>query len=235
MEFLDWKLGDLLALASLFMLGSVMGWVLEVFFRRFFSAKNPERKWLNPGFCMGPYLPLYGSGLVVLYILAYSGYVRGYDQNLLTKLTLFVIMALCMTLVELVAGLITFYGFKMRLWDYTNEWGNFKGLICPKFSFLWGCLSAIFYFLIFPLMGGFLIWFNDHLQFGFFIGLFYGIFLIDLLISSGAAMRIRAYAKSNNVIVSQHEDGSPNGREIGGFTKGLLNFIYNSRVGQRKG
>lgn len=45
----------------LFFFGGVGGWVLELFFRRFFSGANPERKWLNPGFLFGPCLPLYGS------------------------------------------------------------------------------------------------------------------------------------------------------------------------------
>ena len=51
----------------------MFAWVLELFFRRFFSTSNPERKWINPGFCTGPYLPIYGSGLCVLYLLASLG------------------------------------------------------------------------------------------------------------------------------------------------------------------
>lgn len=52
----------------LFFFGGVGGWVLELFFRRFFSGANPERKWLNPGFLFGPCLPLYGFGTVLLFI-----------------------------------------------------------------------------------------------------------------------------------------------------------------------
>ena len=59
-----------LRLAYLFFLGSVFGWVLELLFRKFFSSSNPEHKWINPGFCVGPYLPLYGSGLCALYCIA---------------------------------------------------------------------------------------------------------------------------------------------------------------------
>lgn len=44
-----------LKLAYLFFIGSVLGWVLELFYRRFISGANPERKWINPGFCVGPY------------------------------------------------------------------------------------------------------------------------------------------------------------------------------------
>ena len=49
-------------LAFLFMFGSVAGWVLELFFRRIFSMK----KWINPGFLNGPYLPMYGFGTVIV-------------------------------------------------------------------------------------------------------------------------------------------------------------------------
>ena len=50
-----------LKLAFLFYIGSSLGWVLELFFRRFISGNNPERKWINPGFMVGPYVPLYGT------------------------------------------------------------------------------------------------------------------------------------------------------------------------------
>ena len=62
-------LSTLLTLSFLFFMGSVAGWVLELFFRRFFSSANPERKWINPGFCTGPYVPLYGLGLCALYLI----------------------------------------------------------------------------------------------------------------------------------------------------------------------
>ena len=37
----------LLKLAFLFFMGSIFGWVLELFFRHFTSK---EKKWINPGF-----------------------------------------------------------------------------------------------------------------------------------------------------------------------------------------
>lgn len=44
-----------LTLAYLFFIGSTLGWVAELLYRRFLSGANPERKWINPGFCVGPY------------------------------------------------------------------------------------------------------------------------------------------------------------------------------------
>ena len=56
-----------LTLAYLFFIGSVAGWVLELLFRNLTSR---NKKWVNPGFCTGPYVPLYGFGLCILYLLA---------------------------------------------------------------------------------------------------------------------------------------------------------------------
>ena len=48
-----------LKLAFLFFIGSLIGWVIELIFRKYFAVENKEHKWINPGFCVGPYLPLY--------------------------------------------------------------------------------------------------------------------------------------------------------------------------------
>ena len=73
-----------LTLAYLFFIGSTLGWVAELLYRRFLSGANPERKWINPGFCVGPYVPLYGSGLCILYLLA-SNRNRVYSRDTLLE------------------------------------------------------------------------------------------------------------------------------------------------------
>ena len=115
-----------LTLAFLFCIGSVLGWGLEVIFRRFFSAHH----WVNPGFLVGPYLPLYGSSLCVLYLLAMLEPLMPGDSPWLKKILLFVVMALAITALEYVAGMIFIHGMKIKLWDYSDRWGNVKGIIC---------------------------------------------------------------------------------------------------------
>ena len=95
-----------LKLAYLFFIGSVLGWVLELFYRRFISSANPERKWINPGFCVGPYVPLYGSGLCILYLLASFGDTHGTDTAG-GRVLLIAGMALSMTAIEYIAGLMS--------------------------------------------------------------------------------------------------------------------------------
>ena len=96
----------ILCLAYLFFIGSVLGWVLELIFRKFFSPGNPQHKWINPGFCLGPYVPLYGSGLCILYSLAYLGQVTGFGSTGIGVAILFAAMAVSMTLIEYLTGIV---------------------------------------------------------------------------------------------------------------------------------
>lgn len=190
-----------LILAFLFFVGSVSGWVLELLFRRFISSANPERKWINPGFCTGPYLPLYGCGLCLLYMIARLEEFCFINDPFWNKILLFFVMAVSMTAIEYIAGIMSLKLTKVRLWDYTNEWGNIQGVICPKFSLIWAVLGALYYFLIHPYILDALEWLSCNLAFSFVIGLFFGIFIIDVVKSAQIIAKLKKYAEENNVIV----------------------------------
>lgn len=190
-----------LIFAYLFFLGSVAGWVLEVFFRRFFSRANPERRWINPGFCSGPWLPLYGSGLCILYLLTFLESADLIRDPVWKRIALFAVMALAMTGIEYVAGLLALRVAKVRLWDYTDQWGNIQGIICPKFSLAWALLGALYYFLIHPRILHALDWLSQNLAFSFFIGLFFGFFILDVVNSANLTAKLRRFAAENDVVV----------------------------------
>ena len=87
----------------MFLFGSIFGWVLELFFRRFFSHANPERKWINPGFLNGPYLPIYGFGLCLLFTvssLCMQIPLPEITRNIITIM----ITGIGLTLIEYIAG-----------------------------------------------------------------------------------------------------------------------------------
>lgn len=190
-----------LALAFLFFIGSVAGWVLELFFRRFFSSANPERKWINPGFCTGPYVPLYGFGLCIMFLIAMSETLPWIAGLRYKKLALFLVMAVAMTAIEYIAGLLMLKVAHVRLWDYSGVWGNIQSLICPKFSLIWAVMGAGYYFLIHPRIIKTLIWFSNNLAFSFFVGMFFGVFLIDMAHSLHLTGRIRKLAQEYDVTV----------------------------------
>lgn len=190
-----------LTLAFLFFIGSVFGWVLELFFRRFISAANPERKWINPGFCTGPYLPLYGFGLCILFLIASLEKTTAIADPIWEKVLLFAWMAVCMTVIEYIAGILSIKIAKVRLWDYSNEWGNIQGIICPKFSFFWAVLGAAYYFLVHPHILGALRWLAQNLAFSFVIGMFYGVFFVDLAHAVNLVAKMKKFAEENDVII----------------------------------
>lgn len=198
------KITPWLALAFLFSLGSIIGWILEVFYRRF-APDNKEGKWVNPGFCIGPYLPIYGIALCVLYVLATLGEDLGLCNGAVNNILLFIFMALCITVVEYIAGVFCLKLFNIRLWDYRNEFLNFQGMICLKFTCFWWILSAVYFFLIHPTMEENLIWLRKNLEFSFFTGLFYGIFIIDVCKSAKIFSKVQALAKENNIEVKYEE------------------------------
>ncbi len=119
----------------------------------------------------------------------------------LEGLVMFVVMALAMTLLEYIVGVVSFKGFHLRLWDYSKQWGNIQGLICPKFSLAWALLGAAYYFLIHPRILHAIDWLSRNLAFSFVIGLFYGVFLIDVVYSTKLIHRIKKLADENEVIV----------------------------------
>ena len=185
----------LLKLLFLFMIGSIIGWCLEVCYRRII-----HKKWINPGFLTGPCLPLYGFSLVSLYLLAQIN-VSFIENPIMQKTVLFIIMALAITLVEYFAGLIFIKGLKVKLWDYSECWGNIQGIICPLYTFFWWLLSAIYYFFIHPRILNALDWLDNHFAFSFAIGMYYGILIVDLVHSFNLVAKLKKFAKEKEIVV----------------------------------
>ncbi|MGN1136032.1 MAG: putative ABC transporter permease [Oscillospiraceae bacterium] len=193
-----------LIIAFLFFAGCIIGWLLELVYRRF-APENKEKKWINPGFLVGPYLPLYGFGLCVLYLLAGLERFIHFNDPVMQKLVLFIIMAVAMTVLEYIAGEIFIVHMHVKLWDYSARWGNVKGIICPLFSLFWAILGAIYYFLIHPYILHALDWFSRNLVFSFVIGFFYGVFCIDVCYSFQIAAKIRKFASENDMVIRYEE------------------------------
>ena len=188
----------LLALAYLFFIGSVFGWVLELLYR---NLKSDHKNWVNPGFCTGPYVPIYGFGLCALFLLALLEQYQILSEPFWNKVLLFAAMAVGMTLIEYIAGIFCLKCLKVRLWDYSDLKGNIQGIICPQFSAVWAGLGAIYYFLIHPYILEGLHWLSRNLAFSFFIGMFFGIFLIDVIHSSQLIVKLKTFAEENQIVL----------------------------------
>lgn len=111
-------------------------------------------------------------------------------------------MGVAMTVIEYIAGLIFIKGMKIKLWDYSNRWGNIQGIICPLFSFFWLVVSAFFYFVIDPYLLDAVVWFVNHMAFAFIVGIFFGVFFVDLGHSIQLSAKIRAFAAKHKTVIS---------------------------------
>lgn len=178
----------------IFYMGCTLGWLLELFYRRLAHGK-----WINPGFLIGPYLPIYGFGLVILTFVFLI-----FKDSSLNPIIIILLMGVLMTIIEFIGGLI---GLKnnVKLWDYSDQWGNYKGIICPLFSAIWTAIGAIYYYFLASHVMNALDWFSKNLAFSYTLGLFTGFIVIDFVYSSNLYLKIRKYAKENDIIVKYEQ------------------------------
>lgn len=120
-----------------FLIYSFFGWVLEILYVSYHS-----KKLVNRGFLFGPFLPIYGFGVIFFLILL---------QPIYNYPLLFFIGAIIITSsLEYLTGFIFEKFFKTTLWDYSNEDYNLHGKICLRISIYWGFLSTFFFYFIQP-------------------------------------------------------------------------------------
>ncbi len=107
-----------------------LGWCFE-------STYVSTRKghWVNRGFMRAPFLPLYGSGAILMLVVS-----RPFVDNIVLTYIAGLISA---TLLELATGAAMEYLFKIKYWDYSNQRFNFKGHICLTSSIAWGFFTLL--------------------------------------------------------------------------------------------
>lgn len=106
------------------------GWCFE---SAYVSIRN--KRLVNRGFMRGPFLPLYGTGAVMMLVVS----MPFQDHLILTYL------AGCVgaTVLEYVTGVTMEALFKVRYWDYSNQKFNFQGQICLSSTLAWGGLTIL--------------------------------------------------------------------------------------------
>ena len=203
-----------LDIVFLFFIGCTFGWVLELFYRRLAHGY-----WVNPGFLVGPYLPIYGFGLCALTVI----YLTFYEMNLPSILVI-ILMGAAMTLIEFIGGL-SFVNKPVKLWDYSNNWGNYKGIICPLFSLIWTFISALYYFFLSEFILNKVIWFNNHIIFSFVLGMFMATIIIDYAYSTKLLSKVRKYAKESGATI-RYEEFKKTVKEHQQKSKEKYSFIF---------
>lgn len=183
----------LVIISTLFVIGSVFGWFLELLFRRFVSQK----KWMNPGFLTGPYLPIYGSGVVVLY--GISNVPLGITNPATDIIVRILIIGVGMTVIEFIAGLIFIKGMGIKLWDYSDRKGNIMGIICPIFSLAWLAVGSLYYFFLNPVLVNGINWISENLIYTYFVGIVIGMIVVDFAYSLHLGLKIKEFKEASSI------------------------------------
>ncbi len=123
----------------LFMIYSVAGWILEV------TCKLIEyKRFINRGFLIGPYCPIYGWGAVAITFLLYR---YSYDPLILFFMTL-----LTCSILEYATSWVMEKLFKARWWDYSKRKFNIDGRVCLGTMIPFGIFGMILTYVTNPLI-----------------------------------------------------------------------------------
>ena len=152
----------------LFITYSFIGWIIEIIDR--FKV---NKKIVNRGFLIGPYIPIYGCCAIVMVLLLHS---------VKNPVTLFTSSILIASIGEYVTSYIMEKVFHARWWDYSDYKYNLNGRIC-----LINCLGfGILGFILIKYLNNFLYNIYSNLNMTTLNIIFYTlitIFTIDLIVS----------------------------------------------------
>lgn len=179
----------------IFIFGATVGWIIEVIFRSIRTGKL-----INPGFMTGCCLPIYGFGAVIMTILCNLD-INISDDEWVNIACVLVSATVIMTLIEFIAGYVALMHYQCRLWDYSDRWANYRGIVCPLFSVLWGIICGLFYFFVNPWLNDIALSVSQNSSGILFTGLYYGVFAVDLVDSINLMDKIRLYASNIKAVI----------------------------------
>ena len=109
---------------------SFCGWCIE---SAYVSVRM--KKLTNRGFMRGPFLPLYGSGALMMLVVSMP-----FQDNIVET---YLAGCLGATVLEYITGVTMEALFKVRYWDYSDKKFNFQGHVCLGTTLSWGFLTIL--------------------------------------------------------------------------------------------
>ncbi len=89
----------------------------------------------NRGFMRGPFLPIYGSGAIMMLVVSMP-----FQDNIVMTYAAGCVGA---TVLEYVTGVVMEALFQVRYWDYSDKPFNFQGHVCLGTTLSWGFLTIL--------------------------------------------------------------------------------------------
>lgn len=123
----------------IFLIGCVVGYIYEEIF--YFVDDGIL---YNRGFLYGPYLPVYGTGALLIYLLL--------DKFKKKPLLLFLLSVILTGVVEYLTGYWMYAIYHKRWWDYTGLFLNINGYVCLRSVFTFGIASVLLMYVVIPLI-----------------------------------------------------------------------------------
>lgn len=166
----------------LYLVYSFLGWLLEVIIT-FYSIN----KFVNRGFLIGPYCPIYGTGSLLIIIL-----LKKYENDIVALFTMSFVIC---SIIEYISSFLMEKLFNTRWWDYSERKFNLNGRVCLDNLIAFGALGVILMRFVNPVIINFLNSISSNIIYIITITLFIG-FIIDYIISFKIIIRFKAI--SNN-------------------------------------
>lgn len=129
---------DLRIIFLLFIIYAFIGWVIEVVYT---YVRNG--KFINRGFLIGPYVPIYGIGCILM-ILLLTRYLDDF-------VTLFIMCIVTFSLLEYITSYVMEKLFKARWWDYSDMRFNLNGRICLETMIPFGLGGVFIMYVVNPI------------------------------------------------------------------------------------
>lgn len=123
----------------LFVIGSIAGLLVETVYHAIVFGGYESRA----GLVWGPFSPIYGTGAVILTIVAN----RFSNSN---AIAVFLISALVGSAVEFATSWLMEALFGAIAWDYSGTLGNIDGRVNLAFALMWGALGLIWTRIVTP-------------------------------------------------------------------------------------
>lgn len=168
-------------LIALFLIYSFIGWIVEVS-----AFLIQDHKFVNRGFFIGPVVPIYGTGGILITIL-----LTKYQSD---PIVLFCMAVIVCSILEYLTSYVMEKIFKTRWWDYSNKKFNINGRICLSNLILFGIMGLVMVYLINPFLIDIL---NkiDPILLKCVVSILMVLFIIDFFVSFSVTSKIKNVGK----------------------------------------
>ena len=165
----------------LFFIYAFIGWCIEVV-----AKIIDDRRFVNRGFLIGPILPIYGIGVLLILLVSKPG------DNFIV---IFLKAIFVCSILEYFTSWVMEVFFKTRWWDYSQRRFNLNGRICLNTMIPFGVLGLLVVYVLNPFFT-FLIDHSPYVVNVIFAGIFVFFILLDFIITVKVLMKIKRKIKT---------------------------------------